>query len=88
MVDKLEVTTAEVTSFSLLPNPADDQVMISSMEQIVKLTVHNYLGQELMLIEDAAGIDKFSVGELSEGMYFVNLLSEKGTSETVKLVKR
>ena len=88
VVDNLQTASAEINSINLLPNPANDKVIISSMEQIVKLTVYNYLGQELMLIEDAAGIDRFSVVELSEGMYFVNLLSEKGTSETVKLVKR
>lgn len=88
VIDNLDTEVVETAAMLLLPNPANDLVSINSPEDIVRLSVYNYLGQEFLLIEDVGGIKKFSVEELSNGMYFVKLLSDTGTVETIKLLKQ
>ncbi|MCF8381644.1 MAG: T9SS type A sorting domain-containing protein [Bacteroidales bacterium] len=60
----------------LYPNPVDDHLFINSPNRIVKLEIYNMNGVLVKSTTDCrAGID---VGELSEGVYLVRLVTDDG----------
>lgn len=77
----------EENSFALVelyPNPMNDVLYIES-ENITSVTVFNAVGQQVMFVENRNEID---VTSLSNGLYFVRLVDNKGNTLTKKIVKQ
>ena len=75
----------EMQNVNLYPNPNKGQFTLSLPEEECDITICNSLGQ-VVYQSQGHGMTKMSLGDLSEGLYFVTVKSEHGTS-TLKLVK-
>ena len=74
------IDKSEISSWSVAPNPANDVVNISG--EYDYLVVYNVSGNE---VQHYTYTQQISVSELSEGIYFIKIVSGQ-RSETFKLV--
>ncbi len=77
------------SSIVLYPNPANNEVVISTRkgDLLSKLTIHDINGKLLNTINgNQQSHQKISINNLSSGVYFMNIESNKG-SVTKKLIK-
>jgi len=70
-------------SFSIVPNPATNDITIKTDVNFSKVEVINFLGQ--VVISETT--NKIDVTNLTSGVYFVRIVSENGTS-VQKFVKK
>jgi hypothetical protein len=74
-------------SFDIFPNPANDQITVSlsGKSKNYSLKIYNLLGETVyiqLLKEQSSSINL----NLKSGLYFVNVLDEKGNKSTRKLI--
>ena len=80
-----EIDTKDA-SFTLMPNPANNNVTINS-EANAEIVVYNIVGAEVIRIENAEASQLINVSELPEGTYIVKVKTSNGISAE-KLVVR
>ena len=70
----------------LFPNPVKDSVSIAKKQdiEISSVTIYNMLGQLMMVVTKPSEI--IDVSHLKTGTYFINIISDKGASNT-KFIK-
>ncbi|MCL2289613.1 MAG: T9SS type A sorting domain-containing protein, partial [Bacteroidetes bacterium] len=73
-------------NFSIVPNPAANQIIISSASPFHTVEVINFLGQT-MVSETVEGNSTVNISNLNNGIYFVRVVFESGSSVR-KLVKQ
>jgi len=73
--------------FSIVPNPATDNITIKAGVDFNKIEVINFLGQSVITQSVVGQLVNLDVSTLTNGVYFVRLTSEKGTS-VKKFVKQ
>lgn len=82
---ELGTNTFDQNAFSMYPNPATDQVTITSKEGGQKnVTIFDVLGNQVM---STSTQDNINVASLSQGVYLVRI-TQGNTTETKKLVVR
>jgi len=69
----------------LYPNPVSNTLSIDSKLPIEKVEIFNLLGQKEL--EANSDIDFISTDKLTEGIYFIKIYSDKGTTVR-KLIKQ
>ncbi|MDH5413000.1 MAG: T9SS type A sorting domain-containing protein [Flavobacteriaceae bacterium] len=72
-------------SVKLYPNPVDDVLIVYSEIPLTKVEVYSILGKKVK--EFNAGFNSMRIDNLSNGVYIVRILAEKG-SATRKLIKK
>ena len=98
-LDNINLTTTGVgvqeisgPVFEVFPNPASGSIMISSRENSTSgfsVEVVNPVGQVIKRIhEDALYRTEIDLSDVSEGMYFIRVISEKGSSARPVTVSR
>ena len=67
-------------SFQIYPNPAKDEIRISSNERIEEVTVYNVNGQQTIAISQqlSANSCTINIANLNSGIYIVKINTEKG----------
>ena len=70
----------------ILPNPADDFVIIESEKDIYQITLTNYLGQRLFEMANCPNHLKIRISDFRNGIYLIGLKSRDGSIVTRKLV--
>ena len=75
------------TVFSIVPNPANDHINITSGIEFNKIEVINFLGQTILSQSNDSNTARLDVSTLTNGVYFVRIISENGTS-VQKFVKQ
>lgn len=63
--------------FSIYPNPSDNVISIVSESAIEAVNIYTLQG---ILIKNVSEIDRIDISHLSAGIYFIEVLSEKGRS--------
>ncbi len=74
-----------VEGLNLYPNPVYNTLTIESITPLKKVEIFNILGQKEIDIN--SGLNSISTDNLSEGIYFIKIHSEKGTTVR-KLIKQ
>jgi len=75
------------TGFSIVPNPAKDNIKITAQSIFNKVEIVNFLGQTV-LSQNNDGVEaNVNVSNLTGGIYFVRIISDNGTS-VQKFVKQ
>lgn len=74
-----------VNLLSMYPNPNHGQFSLNLPEEDCEIEVFNYLGQKVYS-QQAQGLTMLNLEGLNDGMYFINVKSEKVVS-TLKFVK-
>ncbi|WP_165732691.1 T9SS type A sorting domain-containing protein [Polaribacter sp. 20A6] len=77
------VHSNQLEEVKMYPNPAEDQLFISSKETLNKVEIFNLLGKKVLSTTNTKSID---VSSLTKSVYLVKISSDKGIS-TKKLVK-
>lgn len=70
---------------SIYPNPATDNIIINSTENVQRVEIYNMQGQ-LVKVE-SGNVNNISVRDLANGMYTLKLTTDNGTS-VHKIVKK
>lgn len=86
-----EEFNAEVVDFSVYPNPTVDLVTFStSSNNIESIQLFDLNGREVQAVASIASTSayEFDLSNLANGMYLAKVISEKGVSITVKVVKK
>ena len=87
-VGNLSVDENSLNSVSVYPNPFNDKLTISSEQIIKKATIVDMLGKTIYNQQNfSEGIETINLQNISKGMYFLVLESEKNQSKTIKIVK-
>ena len=73
--------------FTIVPNPAQNEITISAAISFNTVEVINFLGQTVISQINNAQTVKLDISNLNNGVYFVRLVSENGTS-VKKFVKQ
>ena len=76
------------SNVSILPNPASENVLFSiENDQILSIYIYDLRGSLIISEENQIAAEKsINVGDLSDGLYLVRVISEKGKSLVKKLV--
>ncbi|MCL2289735.1 MAG: T9SS type A sorting domain-containing protein, partial [Bacteroidetes bacterium] len=74
-------------NFSIIPNPATNQVTISSATPFHTVEMINFLGQTVVSQTAASNSATLNISHLNNGIYFVRVIFEDG-SNIKKLVKQ
>lgn len=85
----LSVVDQDEKRITLYPNPTRDRVQFdNSQAGITRVSVYNYLGQEVMLPLDCTSVPEVTIemSGLSKGVYLVRL-EGAGVSNTVKVMR-
>lgn len=75
--------------FRIYPNPAVGMLNIDSKQNITitSVSIYNALGQLVLIVPNAKGINTVDVSRLQTGSYFIKVDSDKGASN-VKFIKK
>jgi len=70
--------------FTLYPNPASGVLNITSKQAIEmqNISIYNVLGQMVVSVPNAKGVNSVDVSSLPTGNYFIKVVSDKGTSNS------
>lgn len=74
------------TQWSVYPNPAKDQIFLSKAIQENRLIVYNLKGQVMLEQEDSG--NSIDVSKLANGIYFLEIQTEKRTERLKVVVSR
>ena len=80
----MSVEDVTETSYNVYPNPVKDVLTISG-EDMKQITVYNALGQMVKSINCNDNTVQINVSDLRNGMYFVNVVNNKGEMSTSKV---
>jgi len=80
--------TAPEMSFTVFPNPASDQIQISTEESsVTEITIMDLRGAELMSLQtDLSNQPYVNISALPDGMYFIRCTAENGKSNVHSFV--
>jgi len=67
------------TSFTILPNPANDKIKVSSTTPYHTLEIVNFLGQTVITLSENTTNSEIDISNLSNGLYFVRISTNNGT---------
>lgn len=81
--DDVSVKENNIASVEIFPNPMNDVLHIV-VDDDVNVTIFNSLGQQVLFVENRNEID---VTSLSEGLYFVRVVDNKGNTAIKKVIK-
>ncbi|MBQ0786328.1 MAG: peptidoglycan DD-metalloendopeptidase family protein [Oceanihabitans sp.] len=87
-IQTLSVDENELQAVSIYPNPTKDYINISSSNPITKAQLIDIQGKRIKTIQNVSqGIRKMSLGDLSNGMYFLSLENDANQKKTFKIIK-
>jgi hypothetical protein len=81
------ISNVELTTFFIVPNPAHNDIVIYANVDFNTVEVINFLGQTVISQSATGNSAKLDISNLINGVYFVHIVSEKGTS-VKKIIKQ
>ncbi|MDR0205698.1 MAG: T9SS type A sorting domain-containing protein [Bacteroidales bacterium] len=69
-----------ITKFSIVPNPATNDITITAKIDFSKVEIVNFLGQIVLTQSNDSKKSEVDISNLTNGVYFVRIISENGTS--------
>lgn len=82
----LSERTVNSEAMQLYPNPADDYVMLSALENGQTIKIHNHKGKELYSNKIFATEKKIDLTSFSKGIYFVSIFEDDELLQTKKFI--
>ncbi|TDP58016.1 T9SS type A sorting domain-containing protein [Flavobacterium dankookense] len=75
----------EPFDFSIYPNPANNQIFITTSFDILEKSIYDLQGKEIKRYTNNSKI--ISIAELNSGIYLLKIKSETGETKTEKIIK-
>lgn len=79
-------TLQQIPNLSIGPNPAEDYFTLSSIEGLAQLSIYDTQGR-LQLSKNMISSAEIDIAELSNGVYFINIIDKERRVSTFKLIK-
>lgn len=73
-------------NFKIYPNPAQDLIKISTDSQLEKISIYNMLGVNVLEYDAHQKENTIDISFLSNGVYFVTIINNKGVFSSKKLI--
>jgi len=84
----LGVEEASLAQTVVYPNPMQSKLFIDSESNIVAATIRDVVGKSVIELKDATrSLQEIDVSVLTQGIYFITLVSDNNQSEIIKLIK-
>lgn len=61
--------------FTIFPNPAKEEIFVTSTEQIQSLTLYDLTGKKLNMVQNAT---KMNIADCAKGLYLLEIVTAKG----------
>ena len=84
---KVGIDENEKLSFSIFPNPASNDITLTSEKDFHTITIYNLVGQTVIEQFNTGNVAKLNIVNLTKGIYFICLNFDKG-KEIKKFVKQ
>lgn len=76
---ELSVSENEAVSFKTYPNPVSETLFITSENNLIeKISIYSINGK--LVLSEKENVNQLDISALSNGLYFVKITSENGTS--------
>ncbi|MEH6536450.1 MAG: FG-GAP-like repeat-containing protein [Psychroserpens sp.] len=85
--DSLSIDENQLNTTHLFPNPVKDILFLQSNESLQSVTVFDVLGKKVKSFKPKLNSYNFDVSSLTNGVYFVNILSSTNKRQTFKMIK-
>lgn len=72
----------------VFPNPAVSHISLTSSEGVSRVVVYNLVGRKLKVFADVVADKKYFIGDLSKGIYLVQIMDEKNAIITTRRVSK
>jgi hypothetical protein len=83
----LDVEENQKLDFSFYPNPVDDTIIINSSEDIASFELVSLLGQSMFKVATEEQLN-FHISLISQGNYFLKVVTSNGATDTFRLLKK
>lgn len=80
-------TITEANELKLFPNPATDNLTISGTKEIVSVSIYDFTGKLVKIIETNSSQETVRITDLAKGLYTMTILMEDQSQGTMKFVK-
>lgn len=91
MITANEVLSAqefELNNLKAWPNPVNDVLTVTNAASLSEIGVYNLLGQQLILQKAEGESVQVNVSALPAGSYMVKVITAKGSSASLKIMKQ
>lgn len=79
----------KTNAWCIYPNPANDRFFVSGVsDNLQRVSIHNLLGQNVLLFENHSLTEVIDISELNKGVYCVSLLDANGHNTIIRLIKK
>lgn len=78
---------AQAGELKLFPNPALDGIAVIAAKEIASLSIYDFTGKLVKIIETNSSQETISIKELAKGLYTVTIIMEDRSQGTLKFVK-
>jgi hypothetical protein len=82
-----KIVRDERLDFSFYPNPVDDTIIINSSEDIASFELVSLLGQSMFKVATEEQLN-FHISLVSQGNYFLKVVTSNGATDTFRLLKK
>jgi Ni,Fe-hydrogenase III small subunit len=83
------INTKSVTGeLKLFPNPATDDITVLAAKEIASISIYDFTGKLVKIIETNGFQETIGIGELARGLYTVAILMQDHTQAALKIVKQ
>lgn len=83
----LNINDTKISTLKYYPNPIHDTFHIESQNQINSISITDFLGQNVLILECNTNIIRVQMENLPSGVYVVNVVSD-GKIESFKVIKK
>lgn len=84
----VSVNDQALNEVKLYPNPVNNELVISNVDQVSQIVISNAVGQRIKTIEVSSDLIKVNTNEFEAGVYLVTLTGKMGALKTMKLIKQ
>jgi hypothetical protein len=79
--------TEEEVEFTLYPNPARDQINITTDNEIIRVDIFNQLGQVVYTQTVKNNYFNLNTSQYTDGIYFVRITTDEGVATKKVLIR-
>jgi hypothetical protein len=77
---------SNISSFTMYPNPVENELTIENMENVNMIEVFNIIGEKVITVDVSTTAVTINTSNLNSGVYFVAFHNESGV-QTTKFIK-
>ena len=87
VAQSLSLNSSESFSVSSYPNPVNDTWNVSSLDEISQINIYNILGENITTVSPYMNTYSLDMSHFKSGIYLMKIVSSKGETITLKVLK-